>query len=52
MNENKVDLHLTGAQKNKFMKGLPFQMTSSQVSSKDGNIISVQYYQKKTIIIY
>ena len=36
MNENKVDLHLTGAQKNKFMKGLPFQMTSSQVSSKDG----------------
>ena len=36
MNENKVDLHLTGAQKNECMKGLPFQMTSSQVLSKDG----------------
>ena len=36
MNENKVDLHLTAAQKNKFIKGLPFQMTSLQVSSNDG----------------
>ena len=36
MSENKVHLHLTAAQKNKFIKGLPFQMTSSQVSSNDG----------------
>ena len=36
MSENKVHLHLTAAQKNKFIIGLPFQMTSSQVSSNDG----------------
>ena len=33
MEEHKVDLHLTSKQKNKFVKGLPFQMTSDQCSS-------------------
>ena len=36
MNDNKVHLHLTTAQKNKFVKGLPFQMTADQCSSKSG----------------
>ena len=30
---HKVDLHLTSKQKNKFVKGLPFQMTADQCSS-------------------
>ena len=34
--KHKVDLHLTGPQKNKFVKGLPFQMTANQCSSKSG----------------
>ena len=36
MSENKVHLHLSSAQKNKFIKGLPFQMTAGQCSSKSG----------------
>ena len=30
---HKVDLHLTSKQKNKYMKGEPFQMTADQCSS-------------------
>ena len=33
MEEHKVDLHLTSKQKNKYMKGEPFQMTADQCSS-------------------
>ena len=36
MSDNKVHLHLTAAQKNKFIKGQPFQMTAGQCSSKSG----------------
>ena len=32
-NHHKVDLHLTSKQKNKYMKGEPFQMTADQCSS-------------------
>ena len=32
-NRHKVDLHLTSKQKNKYMKGEPFQMTADQCSS-------------------
>ena len=33
MEEHKVDLHLTSKQKNKYMKGEPFQMTADQCCS-------------------
>ena len=33
---NKVDLFLTSAQKNKYVKKLPFQMTAKQCMSKEG----------------
>ena len=33
---NKVDLFLTSAQKNKYVKKLPFQMTAKQCKSKEG----------------
>ena len=37
MNENhKVDLFLTSAQKSKYIKKLPFQMTAEQFMSKEG----------------
>ena len=50
--KHKVDLHLTSPQKNKFVKGLPFQMTANQCSLNLANITYVQYYQKKTITTY
>ena len=51
MSENKVHLHLTSAQKNKFVKGLPFQMTAGQCSSKSGKhhicaVLSKKDYNK------
>ena len=33
---NKVDLFLTSAQKSKYVKKLPFQMTAKQCMSKEG----------------
>ena len=32
-NHHKVDLHLTSKQKNKYLKGEPFQMTADQCMS-------------------
>ena len=36
MDIHKVELYLTSAQKNKFLKGMNFQMTNSQLESKNG----------------
>ena len=36
MDIHKVELYLTSAQKNKFLKGMNFQMTNSQIESKHG----------------
>ena len=36
MNIHKVELYLTSAQKNKFLKGMNFQMTNYQLESKHG----------------
>ena len=48
MNEkHKVDLHLTPNQKNKYVKGLPFQMTAEQCSSKSGKHYICAYLSKK-----
>ena len=33
MDIHKVELYLTSAQKNKFLKGINFQMTNSQLKS-------------------
>ena len=36
MDFHKVELYLTSAQKSKFLKGMNFQMTNSQLESKQG----------------
>ena len=36
MDIHKVELYLTSSQKNKFLKGMNFQMTNSQLESKQG----------------
>ena len=36
MDIHKVELYLTSAQKSKFLKGMNFQMTNSQLQSKNG----------------
>ena len=36
MDIHKVELYLTSAQKSKFLKGMNFQMTNSQLESKNG----------------
>ena len=45
--KHKVDLHLTSNQKNKYVKGLPFQMTAEQCSSKSGKHHICAYLSKK-----
>ena len=45
--KHKVDLHLTSNQKNKYVKGLPFQMTAEQCSSKSGKYHICAYLSKK-----
>ena len=45
--KHKVDLHLTSIQKNKYVKGLPFQMTAEQCSSKSGKHHVCAYLSKK-----